>query len=433
MWMTREDGSRRLKPNAIPTIFSKNLLTSLTKQNMETIIEAAKTEPDNASNKMEEISSEEDITEEEKNDVISILSNGKGTSDPFALQRLEQLEMLWKKSERSRVQMKKMLGQAKKKIKRLETEVGKNRISLNISNIFNENQVSMLSGKYKKMPNWCNNTLLKAYKLKFAYGTAGYEELLKANFPLLSIRTLTRKLESLKFKSGILHEIFEFMKIKISGFEKEIDKDRTLVLDEMSITTGNTGFYDSSTNTITGNVTLPDHDESDIATHGLVFMLAGIASRWKQVVGYYFTGDNVNGEKLKPIIEVIIKEAEKIGLLVYNITSDMGPSNQAMWRAFGIYVSNIVVKNNCRHPCFSDWLLYFYSDVPHALKNVKTGFVNNKTITIPDNFVNRFALPTNLASCSHLNDVLTAENCDIKLAPKLRSEYLSRNNHFQKM
>lgn len=112
----------------------------------------------------------------------------------------------------------------------------------------------------------------------------------------------------------------------------------------------------------------------------------------------------------------------------------MGPSNQAMWRAFGIYVSKTVVKNSCRYPCSGDRLLYFYSDVPHALKSIKTGFVNNKTITIPDSFVNRFALPTNLASYSHLNDVLTTdENCDIKLAPKLRSEYLSRNNYFQKM
>lgn len=129
----------------------------------------------------------------------------------------------------------------------------------------------------QKMPNWCNNTLIKAYKLKFACGTKGYEELLKANFPLPSIRILSRKLESLKFESGVISEISEFMKITISRFEKEIDKHCTLVLDEMSITPGS--FYDSSTNTIFGNVTLPDHDESLIATHSLVFMLAGIASR----------------------------------------------------------------------------------------------------------------------------------------------------------
>lgn len=159
------------------------------------------------------------------------------------------------------------------------------------------------------------------------------------------------------------------MKITISRFEKEIDKHCTLVLDEMSITPGS--FYDSSTNTIFGNVTLPDHDESLIATHSLVFMLAGIASRWKQAVAYYFTGNRVNVEKLKPIVETIIKKAEEIGLFVHNVTSDMGPSNQAMWRAFGIQVSNVVVQNSCKHPCSSGRLLYFYSDVPHALKKYK--------------------------------------------------------------
>lgn len=71
--------------------------------------------------------------------------------------------------------------------------------------------------------------------MKFACGTASYEKLLKANFPFPAVRTLTQKLENLEFKSGIISEIFQFLKIKISGFTKEIDKDCTLVLDEMSI------------------------------------------------------------------------------------------------------------------------------------------------------------------------------------------------------
>lgn len=154
MWITRKDGSRRLKLDAVPMIFGENLPTSLTRQNMETMTEAARTEPDvpeDASNKIEEISSEEDITEKEKNDVFSIPSNGKETSDPCVLQRLERLEMLWKKSERLRFQMKKKLGQAKRRIKRLETEVRKKRTSANISNIFNEDQLCLLSEKYKKV------------------------------------------------------------------------------------------------------------------------------------------------------------------------------------------------------------------------------------------------------------------------------------------
>lgn len=148
-------------------------------------------------------------------------------------------------------------------------------------------------------------------------------------------------------------------------------------------------------------VTLPDHDRNVIATHGLVFMLAGLASRWKQTVAYYFIGNKVNGAKLKPLIENIIRKAERIGLYVYNITSDMEPCNQAMWKAFEVNVSQFEVNNNCMHPCDNNRLLFFYSDVPHVLKNIKTGFVKNQTIIIPDRFVNKYALSTSIVHCNY--------------------------------
>ncbi|KMQ90976.1 thap domain-containing protein [Lasius niger] len=122
MWMTIKDGSRRVKSDAIPTIFGENLATSTTRQN--TMTEAAETDVfENISNEMEEeMKINKDITEEEKNNVLGISSNRTETSDPYVLQRLEQLEMLWKKSERLRLQMKKKLQQAKRKIKRLQVE-----------------------------------------------------------------------------------------------------------------------------------------------------------------------------------------------------------------------------------------------------------------------------------------------------------------------
>lgn len=153
MWMTRKDGSRRVKSDAIPTIFGENLATSTTRQN--TMTEAAETDVfENISNEMEEeMEINEDITEEEKNNVLGISSNRTETSDPYVLQRLEQLEMLWKKSERLRLQMKKKLQQAKRNIKRLQVEVRNNKVVSNINKIFNEDQLNLLSGKYKKYQN----------------------------------------------------------------------------------------------------------------------------------------------------------------------------------------------------------------------------------------------------------------------------------------
>ena len=39
---------------------------------------------------------------------------------------------------------------------------------------------------------WCNETLVKAFQLKFACGNSGYHELLRQGFSFPSIRTLHR-------------------------------------------------------------------------------------------------------------------------------------------------------------------------------------------------------------------------------------------------
>ena len=71
------------------------------------------------------------------------------------------------------------------------------------------------------------------------------------------------------------------------GAMSEKDKRCCLTLDELSIKTELQ--YDSSTGTILGNVTLPDHPPTP-STKGLVFMLSGLCTRWKQIVAYYYTG-----------------------------------------------------------------------------------------------------------------------------------------------
>lgn len=46
------------------------------------------------------------------------------------------------------------------------------------------------------MPRWCDETLVKAYQLKFSCGLSGYKELLKQNHPLPLLRILRKKLEN---------------------------------------------------------------------------------------------------------------------------------------------------------------------------------------------------------------------------------------------
>lgn len=154
-----------------------------------------------------------------------------------------------------------MLFKYKNEIKNLKT---------NLNTFLTENQISSLKHKNKKGFQWSNDSITNALKIKFTCRTSGYEELLNLNYPLPSLRTLRRKLENIKFHSGILDEIFTMMKLKIANMN-DYEKHCVLVLDEMFITEGIT--YDVGTKTFIGDVTLPQHQ--GMATHGLVFMLGG--------------------------------------------------------------------------------------------------------------------------------------------------------------
>lgn len=322
----------------------------------------------------------------------------------------------------------------KRKIKKIQDQVCiLKKTPLVVNTIFNNDQLNILTAKYKKIPKWCDDTLIKAYQLKFACGISGYKELLHQGHPLPSLRTLREKLENWKFLSGSPDEIFHFLQIKVPLFSNLIDKDCVIVMDEISITPGL--CYDNSTGTFVGNVTLPEHDTTEVATHVLVFMLAGISQRWKQVIDYYYTSKHTDGSKFKPLILNYIEKANAIGLNVHAIVSDMGSANQAMWRSFGITAGKYsIAVNKCQHPIDDKRYLYFFHDVCHAFKNFKEGMLNNETIMIPDHYVKSNDLPTNIASSRHFYELLNNQkNSDLKLAPKLSDDYLDRSKHFQKM
>ncbi|XP_065642239.1 uncharacterized protein LOC136073890 [Hydra vulgaris] len=210
------------------------------------------------------------------------------------------------------------------------------------------------------------------------YSYSGYENLLRLNLPYPSLRTLRQRLENLKFQSGILTEVFEFMKTKVNAM-KIHEKECVLILVEMSIT--ESVDCDTSTSSYYGVVTLPEHYGQ--ANHALVFMLGGISTRWKQTVAYYYTGSSV----LKIIVLSIIKYTEEIGLKVNSVTSDMGAINQAMWKCFNIS-SKIQKKYKVQSP---------------------------------------------IIDSKHLNKLVDfQEGMDLKFAYKLTSEHLDEK-HFNKM
>lgn len=302
-----------------------------------------------------------------------------------------------------------------------------------LKQLLNEDQVTILKrrslGKSCKFLKWSNETVVNALRLKFSCGGSGYEELLRQKFPLPSVRTLQRRLQNLNFDSGILDEVLKFLDTKVQTFAPS-ERDCALVLDEMAITP--TSVYDISLNKYLGEVTLPDH--TGVATHVLVFMLAGIKARWKQVVGYFFTGNSVKGVIINDIIKNILQKVEPLGLNIVSVTSDMGAGNQALWKVWGITAGrHSDIKSKTSHLTAENKSVYVFADVPHLFKNIKAMLITNEIIRIPDDIKEKYELPSNEILSSHINVVVDHQKKDsFKLAPKISEEDLVPS-HFQKM
>ncbi|KAH7964445.1 hypothetical protein HPB51_027317 [Rhipicephalus microplus] len=179
--------------------------------------------------------------------------------------------------------------------------------------------------------------------------------------------------------------------------------------------------------TVLGATTIPLADGAlppdCLATHGLVFMLGGITTRWKQTVAYHLTGNSFHAKTVKDIIIVIIKACAAIYLKVDVVVTDMGGGNQAVWKLFGIIVGkHSKPKTSCPHPCDASRQLLFIADVPHLLKNLRSHLTKGRKIYLPEEVVKKKNnLPENEISIEPIKKLVEIDsNTKLMLAPHLK-------------
>lgn len=186
-----------------------------------------------------------------------------------------------------------------------------------IKSVVNDDQYSLMTG-LKKIAKWSDDSVTEGFRTRFICGSTAYEVERKKRF-LPSTRTLQEKLQNIHFDHGCLDEVLELLQHKVKSMS-EMDKDAAIVFDEMAIQPGSN--YCSNLKKYVGPVTLSGNGE--LANHLLVFMLVGLRSRWKQVVGYHFTGDSIKNGGIKSILFELINKAEAIGLQVHAVINDCG-------------------------------------------------------------------------------------------------------------
>ena len=195
--------------------------------------------------------------------------------------------------------MKKM----KKKIKVLQTQlqrekkkkVNKNSFELKYAMLclkqylpeetmsFIESQVTMSQRKSKKAYRWKVTDKMLALSI-FFHSRKAYK-ILSQLFILPSKGTLLHHLRKMNMKPGFNESVFEALSLKVKAIDNR-DCNVALVFDEMSIKQGL--MYNSGSDSIEGFEDFGEFGTTRyIANHAVAFMVRGLASKWKQPIGYF--------------------------------------------------------------------------------------------------------------------------------------------------
>lgn len=214
----------------------------------------------------------------------------------------------------------------------------------------------------------------------------------------------------------------------------EQDRHASLLIDEMKIKPGYA--YDSGLGEVIGNPTIPSSNGQfdKYAEHGLVFMIRGNCSHWKQTIAFEFTGNSVEPHYLHEKIINIIQLCASISIFIDNVTSDMGPVNKSVWKLWNISGSrHSKIQNHIQHPCDPQRRLFIMPDPCHVVKNIKNSLTNKHTFTFGPEIINKYKLPSSNVTVDVLEQLLAFdEQYDLKVAPYLTSSVL-KPTHFEKM
>jgi hypothetical protein len=291
-------------------------------------------------------------------------------------------------------------------------------VTSRMQKIFSADQVEHLNGN-KTYP-WSADTIKHALQMRAVMGKHGYEFMRKsAGYPVPSYRTLCERMENMPMAPGIQHDLMELLQSRLQSMG-EHDRDCVLLLDEVQLKVK--AEYDNGLKRLVGFVS-PELQspgkENEFAEHALVYMVKGLRKPYKQVVAWYLTGKGTTGSKLWQLTKGVIEELHKHLVRIRVVTSDMGTSNQGMWRCAGVQFDDPIADCFIRHPCDEAMKLYFMADVPHLLKSLRN-CLEKQTILLPDDIAVKYDLATNAVSMEHVLCVVSIQEFfELKLVPGL--------------
>lgn len=131
-----------------------------------------------------------------------------------------------------------------------------------------------------------------------------------------------------------------------------------------------------------GFVNLGDHtptsQANELGDHALVFMFQPFRGQWVQAVACFLSKGCANSNTLECLILECLMLLEKSGFQCDVITMDGASWNRSTWKKFGIEGDNM----SCTNPYDPTRKLWFCSDFPHLIKNLRNCIIKESEIWV---------------------------------------------------
>lgn len=260
---------------------------------------------------------------------------------------------------------------------------------------------------------WADMLTRKALQIRLASGQRGYTALRQmcAGFP--SEHQLRECAGALPFRAGLLEGLLPALECKVSTMVP-VDRHAVLCMDRVPLRHGGP---EPSTLVEAGANPEPSGD-------ALVFTLAGLASRWKQTLGYHLLPASACtslpcalafADKVREVAYGVIRNCEALGLIVEGLVTDLCPATLSVWQQCG--VSTRAVRRPVfavPHPCCTDEQptetsehrrLAILADAPYIMKSVMDALVQSETLHLPEDALEKYRLPSEKVCFDHVRSL----------------------------
>ena len=135
--------------------------------------------------------------------------------------------------------------------------------------------------------------------------------------------------------------------------------------------------FDKNTFQVLGFTDLGDHtpekQKDKLGNHALVLMYQPFAGSWVLPIGCFLSRGAAPSKVLYHILLEAIVLLENSGVRVSGIICDGAQWNRGMWNLFHITEDQV----HAEHICDPHRKLWFFSDFPHLIKNIRNWMIKN--------------------------------------------------------